>query len=98
MEARIGPIKYKIVEVPDLRNAHDVKLFGEIDFISCEIRIKPGQSPQQRRQTIWHEITHVMLEQMGCNEDINNEAFTTALAHALMQVVQDNKWLAEEAE
>jgi hypothetical protein len=82
---------------PDLRADNDVKLYGQVDHFSCEIRIKPGQDPQQQRQTEWHEIVHVMLEQMGCNDDINNEAFTTALAHVLMQVAQDNPWLAEEA-
>ena len=97
MKIKVGPIEYKVVMTPDLRNDHDVKLHGQIDYISCEIRIKPGQDAQQQRVTEWHETVHIMLEQMGCNSDINNEAFTTALAYVLMQVVQDNKWLAEEA-
>ena len=98
MKIKVGPINYEIVEVSDLRADDDTKLYGQISWTTCEIRIKPNQHAQQRRQTIWHEIVHVLLEQLGCNKDINNEAFTTALAHALMQVVQDNPFLAEEVE
>lgn len=98
MQVKVGPINYEIVQVPDLRADDDTNLFGQISFCSCEIRLRPDQHPQQRRQTVWHEIVHVVLEQLGCNDDINNEAFTTALAHALMQVVVDNPWLAEEVE
>ena len=95
MKIKIGPIKYKRVIVPNLRNNHDAKLFGQVSWTTCEIRIKPEQHPQQQRQSEWHEIVHIILEQLGCNDDINNEAFVTALAHALMQVVQDNPFLAE---
>lgn len=98
MKIKIGPIKYEIVMVPDLRDSHDTKLFGQVDWIKCLIKIKPGQDPQQQRMTEWHEIVHIILDQLGCNDDINNEAFTTALAVALMQVVQDNPFLAEGAE
>ena len=97
MKIKVGPIKFKRVMVPDLRSDNDTKLFGEVNHGTCKIRVKVCLNPQQQRQTEWHEIVHIVLEQMGCKEDINNETFVTALAHALMQVVQDNPWLAEEA-
>lgn len=96
MNIDIGPITYKIVVVPDLRGDNDKKLFGEVVHGLCEIRLEGNNAPQQGRQTLWHEIVHVILTQLGRQDEGSDEPLVDGLAYAFMQVVQDNKWLAEE--
>jgi len=98
MQIKIGPITYEIVAVPGLRSEDDgKKLFGEVKHGSCEIRIESEYSPQQRRQTLWHEILHVVLTQLGRKEN-QDESLVDSLAYAMMRVVEDNPWLGVSAE
>lgn len=94
MRVKIGPIKYKIVLVPDLHGGGK-KLFGEVHHGSCEVRLEANNAPPTRRQTLWHEILHVVFEQLGSREIDDDEGLVDSMAYVLMQVVQDNKWLAE---
>jgi len=93
---KIGPITYSIVAVSGLRSDDGKSLYGEVKYGLCEVRIEADNSPQQDRQTLWHEIVHIILEQLGRSK-LNEENLVDSLAYALMQVVQDNPWLAEEA-
>lgn len=96
MKIKVGPLKYKVVYVKNLRSGNDAELFGKVRHGPCEICVKSGHASQQQRQTIWHEIMHIVFEQTGHCEESGDESFITSVAHALMQVVQDNPWLAEK--
>lgn len=96
---KIGPITYNIVAVPGLHSNDGKSLYGEVKYGLCEVRIEADNSPQQDRQTLWHEIVHIILEQLGRGDggDVGKEGLVDSMAYALMQVVQDNPWLAGEA-
>lgn len=95
-EVKVGPIIYKILWVEELRSADGDLVFGKVLYDMCEIHLEAGNSPQADRQTLWHEIVHIILTHLGRDED--REGFVDSLAYGLMQVVQDNAWLAEKTE
>lgn len=96
MQIKIGPITYEVVTVPGLRDGADgKKLFGEIKYGSCEIRVESNYAPQQTRQTLWHEIVHIVLVQLGRADESNDEALVDGMAYALMRVIEDNPWLGK---
>jgi len=92
-ELKVGPIVYDISLVSDLRSDDGESLLGKVKYEACEIHLEAGNSPQMDRQTLWHELVHITMEQLG--RDHSDESFVDSLAYSLMQVVQDNPWLAE---
>lgn len=91
-ELKIGPMVYKVLLVEDLRADDGEDIFGKVVYGPCEIHLEAGNSQQVDRQTLWHEIVHIVLTQLGRRQ---KEDFVDSLAYSLMQVVQDNPWLAE---
>lgn len=96
MNITIGPIEYAIEIVPGLRGDDGKRLWGEVKWGECRICIKAENHVAQRRQTLWHEIVHIILSQAGRQKDSQREALIEALAYGLMTVVQAHPWLAEE--
>jgi len=91
---KVGPIAYTMREIGDLHDGGK-RLFGQVNYDDCEILIHAGNAAQQRRQTVWHEIVHIILTQAGRNEDSGNEQLVDALAYGLMDVIESNPWLTE---
>ena len=91
---KVGPIVYEVREVAGLLDA-GTSIFGEVKHSDCEILIEAGNAAQQRRQTLWHEIVHVVLSQAGYRKESKDEGLVEALSHGIMGVVQDNPWLVE---
>jgi len=96
-KVRIGPIVYQIVEVDGLKE-NGRGLFGEVKYGSCEIRVEGRNCGQQKRQTIWHEVVHIILTQVGLAKDAGREGLVDSLAYGMLQVVQDNPWLVKAFE
>jgi Zn-dependent peptidase ImmA (M78 family) len=93
---KIGPIKYQIVEEPGLCNRdHDIILDGVISYSESKISIEANLLPQAKRHTLWHEVTHAILMQAGIVE--HDERLVTALAYGIMDVLQKNPELREDA-
>lgn len=89
---KIGPIVYKICMIEGLVS-EGTKLFGEVKHDVCEIRVEARNDLQQARQTLWHEIVHVILSQAGLAKDAKREELVDPLAYGVMGVLQDNPWL-----
>lgn len=95
---RIGPIIYTIQEVEwSLSDPHGgQKLFGMTNFGTCHIQIERGDHPQQRLQTLLHEVVHIVGRHTGIDREDLADSTADALAHGLMQVLVDNRWLVYE--
>lgn len=97
---RIGPVRFQIVTHHNLCDKDgSTRLDGHIIYALSEIRLDDDLGPQARRQTIWHEVLHGILTQAGVKK--HDEATIEALTYGLMDVLQNNPWLAtpvEEAE
>jgi hypothetical protein len=82
--------------VPGLTDNDKItKLNGHIKYNDCQICVEAEMSPQAKRQTIWHEIVHGILTHAGMEKQ--DESMIDAIAYGIMDVIQNNPWLAEIA-
>lgn len=84
---RIGPYIY-----PGLRNEADKRMYGFIDYPTCEISLDESSSPQVLEVTLWHEIIHAILYNAGITK--HKEKLVDIIAAGITQVLQDNPRLA----
>jgi len=93
---KVGPLLYDVEEVEDLRSSGKGKsLWGKVDHVGSRVLVRAENAVQQKRHTLWHEIVHLVLMQAGRRKDSRKERLVDVLAYSLMQVVEDNPWLAE---
>jgi len=85
---QIGPLRYEIVEVPDLRGKHDQGLFGAVDYHPCRIQLEANMEAQRRPMTLLHEVLHALLDQMPSTKD--EEQWVKGVAYGVSQVLKDN--------
>jgi hypothetical protein len=90
MQIRIGAITYQIEE-HKLRGA-----CGECNYEQARIRISPKLAGQLKRVTLWHEIIHAVLFNAGVYAPEHDEQQIDALAHGIVQVLDDNPILRGE--
>jgi hypothetical protein len=90
---KIGPHRYKVEEIERLVSGDGTQpLYGEINYSRGVIRIEKGLAGSYKRQTVWHEALHGILEGAGIRED-HDERMIDAIATGIVQVLQDNPWL-----
>lgn len=96
---QIGPILFTIKEVERLVN-NNRTLWGHVVHHDCKIEIEADLDVQQKRQTLLHEIVHIVLYQSGQGELADNEGLVDALTYGIMQVLSSNsqilRWLVED--
>lgn len=66
---------------------------GESNAPARTIKIDPGFPVDTQIETFYHEVTHILLEQLGLNKlltDAQDELFAQSLGMALAQLVQNN--------
>ncbi len=97
---KIGPQAFAIIVVKDLRaQDKDDRLQGEISYSHSEVRLDENLDAFGRRQVLWHEILHGILTQAGMQTSVKNEEnIIDALSYGILSALQDNPWLAGEAE
>ena len=68
---------------------------GQINYASATIKINKGASEAIQMQSLFHEMLHGMLIQIGRNEESADECFVQSLSNAMYQSFQIK---AEEGE
>ena len=81
---KIGAITYAIVE-------SDLSAYGSIDYETQTISIRAGMSTEARTVTLWHEIIHGIMYNLGYSK--HNELLVDGLAHGVFQALADNPQL-----
>lgn len=90
---KIGPHTYTVKEVERLISVEgSTVLYGQIRCAQQTIEIEKGMVGTYKRQTIWHEVVHGILEGAGIRDD-HDERLIDALSTGIVQVLQDNPWL-----
>lgn len=59
---------------------------GECDFAKRRIRVDDGTSAENWRATLWHEIFHALLYELGRDKLADDEALVEGLAIAVMRI------------
>ena len=86
MDIRIGAITYAVVE-------SDISDYGMIDYETQTIRIRKGLGKDAKSVTVWHEVIHAILYNMGHLD--HDEVLVDGIAHGLLQCLRDNPKLRE---
>lgn len=87
---KVGYRTYRILPWEEGDAAENNRL-GEISYRAGEIRINDGRAPQERAETILHEILHALLYDSGMNLDREEEEkVVSVLAPRLTALFHDN--------
>lgn len=73
--------EYKVIPVKELKGAA-----GECDFANRTIRIAEGTSTENWRATLWHEVFHALLYELGRDKLSDDEALVEGLAISIMML------------
>ena len=80
---KVGPHVYRVTY------SAAVELCGNTQFEHNAIGICSNQSPSQIRDTLCHEITHVILETLKLDDEVK-EQVCMVMGPGLLQVLVDN--------
>lgn len=94
MKLRIGSTKYELnkcgekemEEYGDLE--HEVAGFTK--FFDCTIDINNTYPTQTVKQTLWHEVVHAILLEVGQSDLCGNEDFVESVSKQLYAFHEDN--------
>ena len=93
---KIGPLVYRITEIPELKSEDDKRyLFGNILYEQQEVRLEANMTPIRKRMTLIHEALHGIVDMRGLNL---SENAVISLGVALYELIRDNPWLGEAVE
>lgn len=76
------------IKYVDYISKEELKI-GEVDYINQEIKIMNDLSNDIKNITLWHEIIHAILNQLGFEES-ENEHLVQSLATGIHQVISDS--------
>lgn len=89
-EVKIGPTIYTVKVNEELFGE---QLYGQITRSLSLIELSHKLSPFMTEVTLWHEILHGILMQLGAEEQ--DEQMITALSHSIVGVIHDNPALVK---
>ena len=72
-------------------NTHN--LDGHHLYYEEQIKIKENNPISIQWKTLWHEVVHSILPQIGYGELASNEPFVESLSNCICQVLQDNPFM-----
>jgi len=88
-KVKVGGLEYRVVTTDILKKGESYA--GEIDYMGCEIRLKPHESKQSQYQTFLHELCHALYVHCGYYD--HDEREIESLSQALAMVIRDNPGL-----
>ncbi|WEE35068.1 ImmA/IrrE family metallo-endopeptidase [Lactiplantibacillus paraplantarum] len=86
---KISGIKYTVVLKKRLEDSGDA-CWGLTDYPGATIYIRKELSEQKQRQTLMHEMVHVMMHEAGLDDICNDEKIVTPLGNMLDNVLASN--------
>jgi hypothetical protein len=89
---RINGRKWPIIWAPE--GPFDERALGSTDFIGQKIHVRSDLESDELRDTLLHEILHVLTASAGLDAECNEERFVRVIAGGLIGVFNDNPDLA----
>lgn len=91
---KYGPYNFEIYYRDDL--VEKVGSMGETYFNHLEVAIDSRMKPQMEKETMFHELLHVVLHDIGFFPDQDTEEkFIRLLSPRLVQLLTDNQELTQ---
>lgn len=87
---RVCGLKYRVALTQvDIRNDQ----LGETVYDDCAINIRAHMALEKQQQTLWHEITHIIMEGEETGRKKYDEAAVTRISNILWSILDDNQLL-----
>lgn len=90
MKVHIGSTKYEL-NTPKKIVVDEVLCRGALDESMSIIEVSKEFPLQSRKQTLWHEVVHGILFELGEHELTNDEGFVDSLSKQLYAFNENNK-------
>lgn len=88
----LGGIDYTVEEVDSLNKSQDFGYWTSNGQIEIANTVSSKQvSESRKRQTLWHEVTHAILHQMGEYELCDDERFVNTFSSFLSGAIDTMK-------
>ena len=91
-KVKVGGIIYEVYLVDQCSDGP--RFMGQVDHYKCEIQLRQNLNPQAKMQTLWHEITHIVISALG-RKDFE-EGDIEQVAQYIYQIVVDNPEMFRE--
>jgi hypothetical protein len=92
-QVKVGKRKIEIQDVETIKGCR-----GQVHYDANTIKIakrssylKDKYTPSEKANTFWHELTHVILDDMGCKLS-RNEKFVSEFSDRLDQAIKTAKF------
>lgn len=86
MTVKICGIPHEVKKVSDIDENENGVCLGQIDHAKAEIEIRSGMPPELVQSTLFHEVLHGMLVQLGYNSLSEDETFVQGFSNAMYQM------------
>ncbi len=86
---KIGAHKYDVYFDIDPTNDDD-DCYGNTSFKKLKIGINPSYAVSQQEETFFHEVMHVIYNQLGYDKEDNHEQKIQSIAHHLYLFLKEN--------
>ena len=90
MKINIGNSVHEIKLVEEMRTPEGDLVLGEYRPYEEAILVSKNFPAQVKRQTLWHEVVHGMLDEIGADELQTSEGFVDALAKQMYGFFMNN--------
>lgn len=93
---KIGVFNYKVTEQPDLYS-NGTNVLGVSNVNQLTIKLDSDVVIERRKQTLIHEILHVLIYEAGLSEKLQEHDVINPLANLLYRFMADNdlSWTRE---
>lgn len=85
MRLKIGLSEYDLI-----KHKFDSELLGLCDYVTGTITVDNTQCPQTIQRTLFHEIAHAILYELGKNELNEDEVFVDLLGAQICHFIKNN--------
>ena len=81
-QIRIGGVEFEVFPEHRLNDGERI-LAGQIRYMECQIALAAESSHEYKCLSLWHEIMHGILLNIGREDLSNDENFVTVLGNAI---------------
>lgn len=86
MKVNICGIPHEVRKVTAINEGSDGITLGQIDHSKAEIELRSGMPSGLEQSTLFHEVLHGMLVQLGYNSLSEDETFVQGFSNAMYQM------------
>ncbi len=86
MTIKVCGVPHEVKKVSAIDEGREGITLGQIDHSKAEIKVRSGMPSGLEQSTVFHEVLHGMLVQLGYNDLSEDETFVQGFSNAMYQM------------